>query len=62
MSLKEPKGRPARWMVEIQDFNFTVKYAPGHKIQEAYTLSRDFQTRRYFQNAARKSIWWKKIR
>ena len=33
-------ARGHRWVAEIADFNFTVKYHPGHKNQVADTLSR----------------------
>jgi len=41
MNLKEPKGRLARWMVEVQNYDFTVDYAPGSTLVVADTLSRD---------------------
>lgn len=41
MSLKEPGGRLARWMVEVQDFEFVVKYTPGSTMVVPDSLSRD---------------------
>ena len=41
LSLKDPKGRLARWMMEIQDFDFKVVYAPGQELVVPDTLSRD---------------------
>ena len=41
MSLKDPRGRLARWMVSIQDFDFTVVYAPGGELVVPDTLSQD---------------------
>ena len=41
MSLKDPRGRLARWMVDVQDFEFTVKYAPGSALVVPDALSRD---------------------
>jgi len=44
MSLREPKGRLARWMIEVQDYDFVVEYAPGQSMAVADTLSRDSVT------------------
>ena len=41
MSLRDPRGKLARWMVGIQDFDFTVRYAPGGDLVVPDTLSRD---------------------
>jgi RNase H-like domain found in reverse transcriptase/Integrase zinc binding domain len=41
MSLKDPRGRLARWVVEVQDFDFCVSYAPGSSMVVADCLSRD---------------------
>ena len=41
LSLKDPKGRLARWMMEIQDFDFKVVYAPGKELVVPDILSRD---------------------
>lgn len=41
MRLRDPRGRLARWMVEVQDFDFTVQYAPGSALVVPDTLSRD---------------------
>ena len=41
VSLKDPRGRFARWMVDIQDFTFTVQYAPGGELVVPDPLSRD---------------------
>ena len=41
MSLRDLRGRLARWMVEVQDFDFTVQYAPGSALVVPDTLSRD---------------------
>lgn len=45
MSLKEPRGRLARWMVEVQDFDFVVKYSPGASMVVPDALSRDAVTK-----------------
>ncbi len=39
-SLKEPKGRIARWIEILSAFNFTVEYRPGKKHGNADGLSR----------------------
>ena len=41
MSLKDPRGRLERWMVSIQDFDFTVVDAPRGELVVPDTLSRD---------------------
>ena len=41
MSLRELRGRLARWMCEIQDYDFVVEYKPGEFMAVADTLSRD---------------------
>ena len=41
MNLKDPRGRLARWMIEIMDFEFVVKYAPGNRLVVPDALSRD---------------------
>ncbi len=41
LSLKDPRGRLARWMMEIQDFDFKVIYAPGKELVVPDVLSRD---------------------
>ena len=41
MSLKDPQGRLGRWMVDIQNFTFTVQYAPGRELVVPGTLIRD---------------------
>jgi hypothetical protein len=32
MSLREPRGRLARWMVEKQEFEYDISHAPGPKL------------------------------
>lgn len=39
-SLKEPKGRIARWLEILSAYNFTVEYRPGKKHANADTMSR----------------------
>ena len=34
------KGRIARWIMDLQEFNFTVRHRPGHANQNADALSR----------------------
>lgn len=41
LSLKDPRGRLARLMMEIQDFDFKVVYAPGKELVVPDILSRD---------------------
>jgi len=41
MNLKDPRGRLARWMLEVQDFDFHIEYAPGATLTVPDTLSRD---------------------
>ena len=36
----EPKGRVARWLVDLQEFDFIVKYRPGRVHNNADALSR----------------------
>eukprot|EP00794_Sanderia_malayensis_P015652 gene15652-biopygen13346 len=36
----EPKGRVARWIMDLQEFQFTVKHRPGASNQNADALSR----------------------
>lgn len=40
-SLREPRGRLARWMIDIQDYDFEVEYVPGKLMKVQDTLSRD---------------------
>ena len=35
-----PKGRIARWIMDLQEFTFTVRHRPGHSNQNADALSR----------------------
>ena len=37
---KEPKGRIARWVAFLQQFNYSIKHVPGSKIGNADGLSR----------------------
>ena len=39
-SLKEPKGRMARWVARLQEFNFELRYRPGADNHVADCLSR----------------------
>lgn len=39
-TLKEPKGRIARWIVRLQEYDFTLKYKPGSENYVADFLSR----------------------
>ena len=41
MSLKEPRGRLMRWMVDVQEFEFVVKYMLGAGMVVPDSLSRD---------------------
>jgi transposase InsO family protein len=41
MSLREPRGRLARWMVEIQEFDYEISHVPGEKLVVPDCLSRD---------------------
>ena len=40
MSVKNPAGRLARWALELQKYNFTIKHRPGVKNANADALSR----------------------
>ena len=58
MSLKEPRGRLARWMVEVQDFEFEVKYTPGATMVVPDSLGRDAVGKTFVSAAsARLSLW-----
>ena len=39
-SIKEPKGRQARWLQELSQYEFTVEHQPGHVHVDADALSR----------------------
>ena len=41
MRLQEPRGWFARWMVEVQSYEFVVKYTPRTSIVVPDSLSRD---------------------
>jgi hypothetical protein len=41
MSLREPRGRLARWMIEKQEFEYDISHAPGQKLAVPECLSRD---------------------
>ena len=36
----EPKGRLARWVMDLQEYNFTIKHRAGSANQNADALSR----------------------
>ena len=38
---KDPRGKFARWIIEVEEFNYTIKYIPGIKNTKADTLSRN---------------------
>ena len=40
MSSAKLNATAQRWVVELADFNFTIKYRPGHANSDADTLSR----------------------
>lgn len=41
MSLKDPRERLARWVLEVQDFDFTVEHRESKALVVPDTLSRD---------------------
>jgi hypothetical protein len=41
MSLREPRGRLARWMVEVQEFDYEISHVPGSSLVVPDCLSRD---------------------
>ena len=38
---KDPRGKFTRWIIELEEFNYTIKYIPGIKNTKADTLSRN---------------------
>ena len=40
-SQKDPRGKFSRWILELEEFNYTVKYVPGVENVKADTLSRN---------------------
>ena len=53
MNLNDPRGRLARWMMEIQEFNFDVEYAPGSALVVPDPLSQDAVDKPLFQRCYR---------
>ena len=41
MNLKDQRGRLARWMIEVIDYDFLVKYAAGSQLAVPDILSRN---------------------
>lgn len=41
MSLEVPRDKLARWMIEIQNYNFDTEHRNGLEVVVPYTLSRD---------------------
>jgi RNase H-like domain found in reverse transcriptase len=41
MSLREPRGRLARWMVEVQEFDYEISHVLGSSLMVPDCLSRD---------------------
>ena len=56
MSVREPRGRLARWMMEIQDFSFQVKYSPGRTLVVPDALSRDAVQKPLCDNCKRELV------
>ena len=40
-SQKDPRGKFARWIMELEEFDYTIKYIPGIRNTKADTLSRN---------------------
>ncbi len=47
--ISEPTERRARWIMELQQYNYTIEYRSGKKNQNADALSRLF-TEHYIKN------------
>ena len=53
MSLKKPRGMLARWMVEVEEFQFVVKYMPESSMLVPYSSTGDAVDKRPCQRSFR---------
>ena len=58
LSLKDPRDKLARWVVQIQDFDFTIEHRSGPELVVLDTLSRNAGQRCY--NPLRR-VWVEEI-
>lgn len=51
ISSKDSESRLARWMMEVQDYDFVVKYVPRERMLVADILDRDSVDPKIFPHA-----------
>lgn len=59
LSLKEPRERLARWVVDVQDFDFVVEHRAGRELVVPDTLSRDAVPKPLCQRCYKALDWHK---